>query len=130
MTETTTDTEHVIDKIVQLTQIVGQAMEESPAAPDIALAVWAAGWRPNGPKGHGGMVDEDDTAYEAWHKAEREGALLGHEHCPDCGCNPADHTEHADGCRRIGTSVALQCGPPWNPWPDDPALAAALGVSS
>lgn len=51
-----------------------------------------------------------------------------HEHCPDCGCDPDDHESHADGCRRIGTSVHLQCGPPWNPWPTDEPLTPAQQI--
>lgn len=53
--------------------------------------------------------DEDRLGYEA-----------GHVCCPDCGCDPEDHTCHADGCRRIlpaGDPLEyLQSGPPWQPW--------------
>jgi len=49
---------------------------------------------------------------------EREEDMPGHECCPDCGDDPNDHTSHADGCRRIGTAVEIQCGPPWNPFPE------------
>lgn len=63
-----------------------------------------------------GMTDEQlDELIEQ----ERRGLQPDHEHCPDCGCDPQDHTMHAEGCRRIGQLDSLQCGPPWMPWPAD-----------
>lgn len=26
-------------------------------------------------------------------------------HCPDCGCDPDDHSLHANGCARLGTDL-------------------------
>ena len=71
--------------------------------------------------------EEDRAALDAWAEAERTGTETGHVHCPDCGCDPEDHLQHADGCRRIGASVELQCGPPWNPWPgESPAVSGQV----
>jgi hypothetical protein len=60
-----------------------------------------------------------DEELDDLNAAERAGTEPGHEHCPDCGCDPADHTQHADGCRRVNQPTAIQCGPPWNPWPGE-----------
>jgi hypothetical protein len=60
-----------------------------------------------------------ETAAEAAAEAECAGLEPGDEHCPDCGCDPDNHTLHVDGCRRCCQPVELQCGPPWNPWPGE-----------
>jgi hypothetical protein len=41
-----------------------------------------------------------------------------HVPCPDCGDDPKEPQQHADGCRRIGQSAEIQCGPPWQPFPE------------
>lgn len=61
-------------------------------------------------------------AVAGWYDDEdRMGYEQGHVCCPDCGCDPNDHTSHADGCRRalpVGDPLErLQFGPPWEPWP-------------
>lgn len=66
--------------------------------------------------------DQGNYAADTWPSASEPGAVEfaaaeEHVHCPDCGCDPKDHTMHADGCRRINRIAFLQCGPPWNPWP-------------
>lgn len=40
--------------------------------------------------------------------------------CPDCGFDEVDRSLHKSSCRRVARSVDLQCGPPWNDWPDGP----------
>jgi hypothetical protein len=82
--------------------------------------------------------DEDDAQAGGWRdvldaldgitpEPEPEGDMKagtepGHEHCPDCGDDPNDHTLHAAGCRRIlpagDPRGYLQDGPPWLPWVD------------
>lgn len=65
------------------------------------------------------MTDED---LDEKSEIEQLGLEDGHICCPDCGDDPEDHTLHKDDCRRVGQGVELQCGPPWNPWPEDEPL--------
>lgn len=39
--------------------------------------------------------------------------------CPDCDLDPHDQTLHTSACRRVAMGAEIQCGPPWNDWPDD-----------
>lgn len=73
-----------------------------------------AAWRLAGPVNKPGFVDwyEDALGYDPEHDC-----------CPDCGCDPLDHTIHATGCRRLFPEgherEYLQFGPPWAAWPEE-----------
>lgn len=41
------------------------------------------------------------------------------DYCPDCGSDPLDRDLHVEGCRRIGQTTEIQCGPPWAPFPEE-----------
>lgn len=70
------------------------------------------------------LFPDEITDEELADKAEIEqlGLEDGHICCPDCGDDPKNHTQHQPDCRRVGQATELQCGPPWNPWPDDKPL--------
>lgn len=75
-------------------KLASRSQHQGCSVPDVIRAYVVAGVTASDPG--------DDLA--GWIAEQvRAGLIEGHQHCPDCGCDPADHTLHAADCQRIGT---------------------------